>query len=268
MDFRGIIAITSRTDKAPEHQERLSKKNRITIIKRRKRRMNVAVILAGGSGRRVGGDKPKQFVEVAGKAVIQHTIEAFSQNGRIDEIAIVTREDYVKEVWDMVRREGYSKVAHVLKGGKERYHSSIAAIEAYTDDDVRLLFHDAVRPLVTQRIIDDCIDALDTCQAVEVAVPATDTIIEVDSEGNISRITPRSRLRNVQTPQGFRRGVIAEAFRIAMEDKDFAPTDDCSVVFRYMPGIKIKVIEGDTQNIKITYKDDLDMAARVLAGRE
>ena len=72
----------------------------------------------------------------------------------------------------------------------------------------------------------------------------------------------------MQTPQGFRRGVIAEAFRIAMEDKDFAPTDDCSVVFRYMPGIKIKVIEGDTQNIKITYKDDLDMAARVLAGRE
>ena len=98
------MAITAGTDKAPEHQERQGKKNRITIIRRRKRRMNVAVILAGGSGRRVGGDKPKQFVEVAGKAVIQHTIEAFSQNGRIDEIAIVTREDYVKEVWDIDRK--------------------------------------------------------------------------------------------------------------------------------------------------------------------
>ncbi|MGM9712911.1 MAG: 2-C-methyl-D-erythritol 4-phosphate cytidylyltransferase [Prevotella sp.] len=230
--------------------------------------MNVAVILAGGSGTRVGGDKPKQFIEVAGKTVIQHTIEAFSKNRRIDEIAIVTKEDYVDEVRDMVERERYGKVRHVLKGGKERYHSSLAALSAYTDDNARLLFHDAVRPLVTQRIIDDCIDALDTCEAVEVAVPATDTIIEVDSEGNISRIPPRSRLRNVQTPQGFRRGVIAEAFRKALEDKDFSPTDDCSVVFRYMPETKIRVIDGDTKNIKITYREDLEMAARTLAGRE
>lgn len=248
--------------------------------------MNVAIILAGGSGSRVGGDKPKQFLEVAGKMIIEHTIEAFHRNGRIDEIAIVSRQDYVDDVKAMVERRGYTKVKHVLCGGKERYHSSLAALEAYKNDDDRLLFHDCVRPLVSQRIINDCIDALDTYAAVDVAVPATDTIIQASpspipnlsqqagptpnlplnqsEELVITGIPPRSTLFNVQTPQGFRRATIAEAFRKALQDTEFQPTDDCSVVFRYMPGTPIHIVKGEPTNIKITYKEDLDFAERML----
>lgn len=223
--------------------------------------MNVAIILAGGSGSRVGGDKPKQFLEIAGKMIIEHTIEAFHRNDRIDEIAIVSRQDYVEEVKAMVERDGYTKVKHVLCGGKERYHSSLAALEAYPDDADCLLFHDCVRPLVSQRIINDCLDALNRYDAVDVAIPATDTIIEIADDGSICRIPQRSHLRNVQTPQGFRRSTIRRAFDLALQDPDFQPTDDCSVIFRYLPEVPIYVVNGDTTNIKITYKEDLDFAA-------
>lgn len=229
--------------------------------------MNVAIILAGGSGTRLGGERPKQFLTVAGKMVIEHTIEAFHSNSRIDEIAIVTRVDYVDDMRKMIAQNAYEKVKHVLCGGKERYHSSLAALAAYHDDDDRLLFHDCVRPLVSQRIIDDCLDALDSYDAVDVAVPSTDTIIEVDEQGNICRIPQRSRLRNVQTPQGFRRSVIRRAFDLALQDPEFMPTDDCSVVFRYLPDTRIRVVEGDTSNIKITYKEDLEFAERMLGGK-
>lgn len=224
--------------------------------------MNIAVILAGGSGTRLGGERPKQFLTVAGKMVIEHTIEAFHRNPRIDEIAIVSREDYIPEMHDMVQRNGYSKVRKVLCGGKERYHSSLAALDAYRDNDDRILFHDCVRPLVSHRIIEECLDALEECHAVEVAVPTTDTIVEVDDRGRICRIPQRKNLRNVQTPQGFHRGVIAEAFRRALSDPNFFPTDDCSVVFRYMPESEIRVVPGDMSNIKITYKEDLAFVER------
>lgn len=229
--------------------------------------MNIAIILAGGSGSRVGGDRPKQFLEVAGKMIIEHTLDVFEKNERIDEIAIVSRQDFVDDVKEMVARDGYTKVKHVLCGGKERYHSSLAALAAYTNDDDRLLFHDCVRPLVSQRILNDCLDALDDYEAVDVAIPTTDTIIEVNEDGSISRIPQRRLLRNVQTPQGFRRSTIRRAFDLALNDPEFMPTDDCSVVFRYLPDTPIFVVEGDTTNIKITYKEDLKFAERMLGKR-
>lgn len=226
--------------------------------------MNIAIILAGGSGSRFGADRPKQFLTVAGKTIMEHTIEAFSRNSRIDAIAIVSRADFVEEVEQMVERGGYTKVAKVLAGGKERYHSSLAALNAFTNDGDNLLIHDCVRPLVTQRIIDDCIDALARYEAVDVAIPTTDTIIELDEDGHISRIPQRRLLRNVQTPQCFRRGTLNRAFELALRDPQFIPTDDCSVVFTYLPDVPIHVVAGDTQNIKITYPEDLRFAEQIL----
>lgn len=241
--------------------------SQVPVRVRDTRKKNVAVILAGGSGTRVGGDCPKQFLEIAGKTIIEHTIEAFASNPRIDEIAVVTRHDYTLYVHDLLAVRPCTKVRHVVAGGKERYYSTLAALSLYTDDDTRLLIHDAVRPLVTQRIIDDCLDALDECDAVNVAIPATDTIIQVDGEGRMVAVPPRATLRNVQTPQGFRRAVLRKAFDLALQDEAFVPTDDCSVVFRYMPDTQIKVIAGDVMNIKITYPDDLREAERVLNER-
>ena len=116
---------------------------------------NIAIILAGGSGTRLGGEMPKQFIRVAGKQIIEYSIEAFERCERIDEICIVCREDYIAYLEELVQSSGYTKVKKILSGGKERYDSSIAAINAYPDDDTNLLFHDAVRPMVSPRIIND-----------------------------------------------------------------------------------------------------------------
>jgi len=221
----------------------------------------VAVLLAGGSGTRMGGNLPKQFLEVKGKTILEWSIIAFSEHPLVDEIAIVIRPDFVEDAQTIVSRGGYTKVRHILPGGKERYDSSLAAIRAYEDDETRLLLHDAVRPLVSERIITDCIKSLEQYEAVDVAIPATDTIIQVNEQGDICQVPPRSTLRNVQTPQGFRRGTIRKAYEIALQDPNFQATDDCGVVFRYLPDTPIHVVGGETTNIKITYPEDLEFLA-------
>lgn len=141
---------------------------------------NIAVILAGGVGSRLGLSTPKQFFKVAGKMVVEHTIDAFERNSQIDEIAIVSNPFYVSEFENMVLKNGWEKIKKILKGGKERYDSSLSAIEAYAGSEVNLIFHDAVRPLISQRILNDVIAALDKYEAIDVALPSADTIIEVE----------------------------------------------------------------------------------------
>lgn len=221
--------------------------------------MNIAVILAGGSGTRMGTgtDIPKQFMKVAGKKVIEHTIDVFEASPLIDEICIVSKSDFINDVENLVVANQYKKVKKILHGGKERYHSSLAAINAYTNDDDNLLFHDAVRPLVSQRIIADCVEALKKYNAVDVAVKTTDTIISVDEKECIDFIPDRTKLRNGQTPQCFKRGTIRKAYELALADPDFTTTDDCGTVRRYLPNEPLFVVNGENSNMKLTYVEDL-----------
>jgi len=219
-------------------------------------RKNVAVILASGKGSRLGYKNPKQFLKIAGKLVIEHTIEAFQKHKLIDEIAIVCHKDYVTLVEDIVNKRKYFKVKKILIGGKERSDSSLAAIRAYDGEDVNLIFHDAVRPLVSDRIISDCINALRTYNAVDVTIPATDTIIEVD-KNFIINVPDRSKLKRGQTPQAFKIETIKKAYELGLKDPFFKTTDDCGVVRKYLPNEKIYVVTGDIFNMKITYEPDL-----------
>lgn len=232
--------------------------------------MNVAVLLAGGSGRRMGGPEPKQFIKIHDRSILEHSIRAFHQHPQVDEIVIVAHADYIDRIQEIAAP--YPKVKHIVPGGKERYDSSLAAIKIYKSEELRvmseelnLLIHDAVRPLVSQRIITDCIDALQTYKAVDVAIPCTDTIVEVNAEGHICHITPRAMLRNVQTPQCFRLETIAEAYKRGLCDPNFITTDDCGVVHRYLPEEPIFVVSGETTNIKVTYPEDLILAEKILA---
>lgn len=218
---------------------------------------NIAIILAGGSGTSIGGETPKQFMKVAGKKIIEHTIDVFENNDLIDEIAVVCKDDYLSDMEQIVVNNEYKKVSKILHGGQERYHSSLSAIDAYTDDDDNLIFHDAVRPLVNDRIINDCITALKEYDAIDVAIKATDTIIQVDSDNCISNIPYRPMLRNGQTPQCFKRGVIKEAYDLALADPGFVTTDDCGVVRKYLPQTPVFVVEGEVFNMKVTYLEDL-----------
>lgn len=220
--------------------------------------MNIAVILAGGLGSRLGYDFPKQFFKVAGKTVIEHTIEVFENNPYIDEIAVVIHEAYVPNIENLVLNNGWKKVRKILRGGAERYESSLAAIRAYEKfPDCNLIFHDAVRPMLSQRILNDTIAALEKYNAVDVAVPATDTIIKVDETGELIDSVPnRFYLRRGQTPQAFKLKTIQKAYQIALQDPVFVSSDDCGTVVKYLPEEKVFVVLGDESNMKLTYKED------------
>jgi 2-C-methyl-D-erythritol 4-phosphate cytidylyltransferase len=218
---------------------------------------NIAIILAGGTGVRLGYNEPKQFLKVAGKLIIEHTIQVFQRHPKIDEIAIVCHQQYLDKVEKIINKNGFNKVKKVLNGGEQRNDSSLSAINAYSNEqNINLIFHDAVRPLISERIICSCIDALKKHNAVDVAVQATDTIIE--AEGNfISTIPDRNKLRKGQTPQAFKLETIKKAYEAALNDKDFKSTDDCGVVKKYLPSEKIFVVKGEEINMKLTYEEDL-----------
>lgn len=224
---------------------------------------NIAIILAGGSGRRMGGPLPKQFLEVNNRTILEYTIDKFEHAECIDEIAIVTHPDYVDKMQQIISSNPWKKVARILLGGKERTDSTLSALRTYTNEDDRLLIHDGVRPMVSQQIIQNVCSALSEYDVVNLAIPAVDTIIEV-KDGVMVAAPRRDLLRQVQTPQGFKRETLALAYEKALADPDFMATDDCGVVFKYHPASPIKIVDGETSNIKITYKEDLEILKKHL----
>jgi 2-C-methyl-D-erythritol 4-phosphate cytidylyltransferase len=226
------------------------------------KKKNVAVVLAGGVGSRAGFSRPKQLVKLGGLPVVAHTLKRFQEHPGIDEICLVSNAEHIGELERIATDLKAHKVKKVLNGGAERRDSSLAAIRAYEDEAVDtaidLIFHDAVRPLVSDDVIDRVLAALTHYNAVDVAIPATDTIVSVDSVTNeIISIPDRRGLRLGQTPQAFRYSTIARAYAEALRDGPRAHTDDCGVVLHYLPEERICVVDGDTFNHKLTYPTDL-----------
>ena len=225
-------------------------------------RRNTAVVLAGGVGTRIGHELPKQLLEIGGRTILEHALAAFHEHPGVDEVLVVMAAGHVPAAERIAR--GYPKVAGVLAGGRTRSGSTVRALEALPDDDRKVLLHDAARPLVTRRIISDCVAALDGYAAVDVAIPTADTIIEVDEDGTVAAVPRRATLRRVQTPQGFRLPVLRKAYARAAADPLFEATDDCGVVHRYLPEVPILVVAGDERNLKVTGPVDVDVAERLL----
>ena len=220
--------------------------------------MNVAIILAGGNGTRFGDIHPKQFFQIEEKTILEYAIDAFEINSGINEIAVVTQPDYFTKVETLISSNHYKKVNCILPGGKERYQSSLSAIDFYSDNDLNLFIHDAVRPMVSQRIINDCIEAMKTYRVVNVALPATDTIIKSDPTQKYMIAAPDRRvLMYGQSPQCFKRGIIKKAYIRALEDPNFRTTDDCGIVCKYLPEERIGIVIGEPTNMKITYGEDI-----------
>ena len=227
--------------------------------------MNIAIILAGGTGSRMGADKPKQFIEVDGRTVIERCIDAFEAAPGIDEIAVVMHPQWTALMHEVAEHNPWKKLKKILEGGSERYMSSLNAIAAYIDypDDTNLLLHDAARPWVSQEVIARTVQALTHHEAVAVGIPSTDTVWEVRQDFDkqlskfIVRIPERSTMWRAQTPQAFRLPIIRDAYQHALQDPQFHATDDCGVVRHYLPGTKIIIVPGEEQNRKITFKEDL-----------
>ncbi|MDR2997543.1 MAG: bifunctional cytidylyltransferase/SDR family oxidoreductase, partial [Microbacterium sp.] len=156
------------------------------------------------------------------------------------------------------------KLTRIIPGGDTRNDSTQAALAALGDDpDTKVLFHDAVRPFVDDRILAECVEALDHYEAVDTAIPSADTIIQVDSASHITGIPNRATLRRGQTPQAFRLGTIRKAYELASKDKTFHATDDCGVVFTYLPETPIFVVDGTAENMKVTEPIDVHIADKI-----
>ena len=230
----------------------------------------VGVILAAGSGSRTGLSTPKQFLLLGGKTVLEHSVQTFCDHPGIDQVIIVTAPEFTEQVNVIIRKNNWTKVTAVLPGGKERFDSSMAAVRHFSDNpELVMLFHDAARPLVSERIITDTLKAMETYDAVDVAIPAVDTIVQCDKEGtHMESVQDRSLLWQMQTPQGFRRKTISKAYEIALKDPQFTATDDCGTVLRYLPHVKVGIVRGSERNIKLTYADDLSLLELLLSRPE
>ncbi len=229
--------------------------------------MNVALILAAGSGSRMGNaDKPKQFLPIYGKPLMIHTIEAFEMHDDIEKIVVVTSEGYEDQVKVWCKQYDLGKVKAVVHGSDSRQGSVYNGLQALKelgvkDDDI-IVIHDAARPLISQNIITNNIEACKKYDAVDTVIKATDTIVASSDNERITNIPNRSELYQGQTPQTFKFALISEAHEKAKAGQIPNVTDDTKLVISM--GKDVHLVEGSKQNFKITTFDDLMMLKALL----
>ena len=229
--------------------------------------MNIALILAAGTGSRMGNaDKPKQFLPIYGKPLMIHTIEAFEMHDDIDKIVVVTSEGYDDQVKVWCKQYDLGKVSAVAIGGDSRQvsvYNGLQAIKALgaKDDDI-IVIHDAARPLISQNIITNNIEACKKYDAVDTVIKASDTIVASSDAERITNIPNRSELYQGQTPQTFKFALISEAHEKAKAGQIPNVTDDTKLVISM--GKEVHLVEGSKQNFKITTFDDLMMLKALL----
>lgn len=221
-----------------------------------------AIIVAGGTGSRMGADVPKQFIKLCGKDILLHTMEIFASCDFLDKLVIVCHEDYLEYCCELAN--SVSDSIAVVCGGDTRQASVCKGLEKVTDCTY-VLVHDAVRCLVTPADIRKLYDTLLIEGSCTLAVKVKDTIKMSDEKGFVTDTIPRDFLWQIQTPQAFRVDELTKAHKYA-KDKSFAATDDCSVI-EFM-GKSIKLVESSYENIKITTPSDLEIAKVFMKGRE
>lgn len=222
-----------------------------------------AIIVAGGSGKRMGTTIKKQFIKLQEKEVLAYTIEAFNTLEEISEIIVVTGEEDIPKVErEIVEKYRFNKVSKVVAGGKERQDSVYNGLMA-TDESIKyVMIHDGARPFISKAVLKRAIDKTLECKATIVAVPVKDTIKVIDTETGVVEATPaREKLWAVQTPQSFEKQLLMEAYKEANQ-RNLQVTDDSMIVEAY--GRKVHVVQGEYTNIKITTPDDLVIGESIL----
>ncbi len=217
--------------------------------------MVTAVIVAGGSGSRMGSDKNKVFLPLSGKTVIEHTVATFLSVGQIENIVIVTREQDIEECKKLFSDD---RITFTV-GGKTRQESVSNGLGVATGEIVAI--HDAARALIDKDTIEKTIADCKEFGAATVGVPCVDTLKRKDKDGFIAETVDRTDIYRIQTPQVFYKEEIKRAHRDAVNDK-FDATDDCALYEKYIG--RVKICEGSANNIKITYPEDLAFAEAIL----
>jgi 2-C-methyl-D-erythritol 4-phosphate cytidylyltransferase len=222
----------------------------------------VAIIPAGGVGKRMGTEIPKQYLLLSGIPILAHTLKAFQGSPVIDEIVLIVPEADMTEVrQSIIEKFGFSKVGLILPGGTERQDSVRNGLQKVSDKHELIVIHDAVRPFVSESLISRGVAAARECGAITVGVPVKDTVKKVTAEGWVKKTVAREGLWLAQTPQVFRRTIILAAYKKAAAD-GFYGTDDACLVERM--GISVRMIPGESDNIKLTTAEDLLLGERII----
>jgi 2-C-methyl-D-erythritol 4-phosphate cytidylyltransferase len=224
--------------------------------------MNTAIIVAAGSGSRFASEIPKQFVDLAGKPVIVHTLEKFEACPAVDEIILVLSEDGRRLFESAIGERSFAKLRKLVAGGATRAESVKNGLDAIDPACSIVAVHDGARPLVSVDEIERTIASAAAAGAACLVTDVTDTIKRVNG-AKIVETVERSALRRALTPQAFKADILRSAFENI--DLSEAITDECSLVEKL--GIEISAVEGSSRNIKITREDDLTIAAALLAER-
>lgn len=221
-----------------------------------------AAIVAAGNATRMGGID-KQFMEIGGMPVLLRTVLAFAQCPMIDEIVIATKEENIPTVFSMLKAYDVPKIRNIVKGGKTRAESVTAALSASSEETEYFAIHDGARPLVTQKVLLDTLEAAFVHRAAATGVRVKDTIKVVGEDGKILSTPDRNTLWAVHTPQIFEAKAYIEALHIVPNSADF--TDDCKLMEE--AGVPVYMVEGSYENIKITTPEDRILAEAILEGR-
>ena len=227
--------------------------------------MVYAGIVAGGTGSRMQADTPKQFIEVLGKPVIAYTVESFA--GKVDKICIACHKDYINHAKEIFS-EYSDDLIEVIEGGNDRMGSVMALVEYFksagaSDEDI-ILTHDGVRPFVSEKMIYESIENARAGHFCSVAIGATDTVCISEDGETIDSVPDRKTIFNIQTPQTFTFGKLAEIMKKCDNPEQY--TDLCGLAIKM--GEKIKIVEGSAENIKITVPADLKFAETVIKGEK
>lgn len=230
--------------------------------------MNIAIILAGGSGQRMNQDIPKQFLNVNDKPVIIYTMEAFQRHPDIDAIGVVCLDGWHDILKAYAKQYKISKLEWVVVGGNVGQASIrngvFEAEKRYSPDDI-VLIHDAIRPLVSQEIISDCVVKCKKYGSAIAAVPCNTAVLHIDGNSSSEQIIPRNQLAMTQTPQAFRVGCIADAHRKALELGITNSVASCTLMIEL--GKRVYFSVGAETNIKLTTQNDLKIFKALLALR-
>lgn len=225
--------------------------------KKTKGPLTVAIILAAGNATRMDGID-KMLAHVCGIPVLLHSLIAFEEHEKIDQIILVARESEIPEYMRMAKDHGITKLVSIVKGGETRQQSVIAATGQLNGDVQYLCIHDGARPLVSGEVISSCLDDAVQYGAAAASVPVKDTIKYADEQGFVTMTPDRGRLYSMQTPQVFEKELFLRAVKSAESDY----TDDCQLIEAI--GGRVYLSQGDYRNIKITTPEDLTAAEAIL----
>ncbi len=234
--------------------------------------MNVALIIAGGSGVRMGQDIPKQFLNVFDKPIVIYTLEHFQRHDKIDAIAVVCLKGWEKVIETYSNQFGIAKLKWIIEGGRDVHESirnGLVYLKDYCKPNDNVIIHDGIRPMVAKSVISDCIEMCDKHGNGIASLPIYEQIFRTDDKLSTDEYIPRDKIMCLQTPQAYKFGLISNAYERAFRENIGMPYSSYANTMMVEMGERLYFSQGSSKNIKITTTDDLEIFKALLkAGKD